>query len=269
MESISMKIMSGGEQTAAVSHSSGDGQSIVYAAEYREGDRVAISVSTPGLYAIRLDEALPEAVVYIGGGNLIFPIPCGDERLCYSPKAFAGSCHLLWVRPATALECAQRRNLAFNPYDRHLAKGFFPHATANVETRNEAVFAARNALDGIFENGSHGVYPYSSWGINRDPAAELRLDFGRPVRIDSLRLTLRADFPHDNWWKNATVRFSDDSSVVCSLSKTHLPQPIEIEPRVVEWLTLGQLIQSDEPSPFPALTQLEVFGVEAGGIGSK
>ena len=48
------------------------------------------------------------------------------------------------------------------------------------------MFAARNAIDGIFENSAHGEYPYQSWGINRDPNAALTLDFGREVLLDSL-----------------------------------------------------------------------------------
>lgn len=257
-----IKVIGREEQTLAVSRESGDGISIVYGAEYRVGDRIAMDVSAPGLYVIRLDETLPEAVVYLDGDEFSFPIPHGAERVCYSPKAFWGSCHLITARRATTQEGLARRNLAFNPYDRHTAKGFFPHAAANVETRNEAVFAARNALDGIYENSSHGVYPYSSWGINRDPNAELRLEFGRPVTVDSLRLTLRADFPHDNWWRQATVRFSDGSTETLTLQKTHQPQQTDLAPRTVEWLVLCGLIPSDEPSPFPALTQLEVFGTE-------
>ena len=35
------------------------------------------------------------------------------------------------------------------------------------------MFAARNAIDGIFENSAHGEYPYQSWGINRDPNAPI------------------------------------------------------------------------------------------------
>ena len=44
-----------------------------------------------------------------------------------------------------------------------------------LETGGEAVFAARNAIDGIYENSSHGEWPYQSWGINRDPNACLTL----------------------------------------------------------------------------------------------
>ena len=91
-------------------------------------------------------------------------------------------------------DCA-RRNLAFNCYDEHGDTGFYPHASANVETRGEAVFAARNAIDGIFENSAHGEYPYQSWGINRDPNAALTLDFGREVLLDELRITERQISP--------------------------------------------------------------------------
>lgn len=263
MEKISMKIMGKDEQTLAVSHSAGYGESIVYAGEYRPGERIVLSVGdAAGLYAVRLDEALPEAVVYIPGGDASFPVPMGEERICYSPKAFSGGCHVITARRATTEECAAGRNLAFNPYDRHMSKGMFPHATANVETRNEAVFAARNAIDGVFENSSHGIYPYSSWGINQNPNAELRLDFGRPVNIESIAITLRADFPHDNWWRSATVAFSDESELSIELKKTHLPQCTPIESKMVSWLMLKDLIKADDPSPFPALTQLEVFGHE-------
>ena len=54
-------------------------------------------------------------------------------------------------RLATPEEIAERRNLTFSPYDCHGNHSFYPHASANVETRGEAVFAARNAVDGIYE----------------------------------------------------------------------------------------------------------------------
>src|SRR5699024_11398160 len=98
---------------------------------------------------------------------------------------------------------------------------------ANVETRGEAVFAARNAIDGIFENSSHGEYPYQSWGINRDPNAALTLDFGREVLLDELRITERADFPHDNYWTRATVTFSDGSQLEIPLVKSRKPRSEE------------------------------------------
>lgn len=167
------------------------------------------------------------------------------------------------ARFATEEEIKARRNLAFNPYDEHGDTGFFPHASANVETRGEAVFAARNAIDGVYENDAHGTWPYQSRGINRDPNAALTLDFGRGVTIDELRLTLRADFPHDSYWTQATVQFDDGFREVLDLQKTAAPQAFAIKPRTVRTLRLLELKKADDPSPFPALTQLEAWGTEA------
>ena len=138
--------------------------------------------------------------------------------------------------------------------------GLFPHAKANIETRGESVFAARNAIDGCYANSSHGNWPYQSWGINQDPNAELTLDFGRAVRIDRLVFTIRADFPHDSWWTQGTVSFSDGTSEVVELGKRAEPQCFPIKRQGITWLKVGQLIKADDPSPFPALTQIEAFG---------
>ena len=130
------------------------------------------------------------------------------------------------------------------------------------KTRGEAVFAARNAVDGIYENDAHGTWPYQSRGINRDPNAALTIEFGRSVTVDELRLTLRADFPHDSYWTQATVAFDDGSREVLQLTKTAAPQVFALAPRTVQSLKLFELKKADDASPFPALTQIEVWGTE-------
>ena len=37
---------------------------------------------------------------------------------------------------------------------------------------------------------------------------------------------------------------------------------IPFEEKTISWLVLKDLIKADDPSPFPALTQIEVFGIE-------
>lgn len=245
--------------------------SLLYGAAYRPGDTIRLERDVPGgWYAvIQLEDTLPPALVWLPGGALVYRIPAEGERIVFSPKAFSGEKQLIRARLAAEEEIAARRNLAFNCYDRHGGNGFFPHASANVETRGEAVFAAYNAIDGMYENSSHGPWPYQSWGINRDPNAALRLDFGRPVRLDELRLTLRADFPHDSWWTAATVEFSDGSRETLPLCKSAAPQRFAIAPRTVEWLALKELIKAEDESPFPALTQLEAWGAEAACQGNN
>lgn len=234
---------------------------LVVEREYREGDVIVVESSeNPGFIWLQIDDALGKSLVYFTG-KISYPVPFGEKREHLSPKAFRGDRHLLCVKAARDFEVNAYRNLAFNPNDYHENLTFFPHASANVETRGEMVFAASNVIDGVTANESHGKWPYGSWGINRNPDAELKLDFGRTVEIDRLRVYLRADFPHDNWWKKITVTFSDGESMELSMEKTKEAQEFGFEKKRIRWLTVSRLIPSEEPSPFPALRQLEVYGI--------
>lgn len=238
--------------------------SLVYPDEYAPGDRIVLSARPGGFLVIQLDDAMEPAYVCLKGGSCELTVPFDEKRIAYSPRVFSGERHLLRARAATPAEIAARKNLAVNPYDSHENGGCFPHAFANVETRGESVFAARNAIDGNTENHCHGAWPYESWGINKDPHAELTVDFGRPVRVDEVVLVTRADFPHDNWWKQAKLTFSDGSTETLTMQKSDRPHAFALTPRVVTRLTLSELIaDADNPSPFPALSQIEVYGTEA------
>ncbi len=236
---------------------------LVYTAEYAKGDRIVLEADKDSFAVIQLDDTLGEELVYLPEGGMSFEIPFEAKKICYSPRSFTGDRHLLTVRKAMEEEVRAYRNLARNKYDQHGDTGCYPHASANVETRGEAVFAARNAIDGVKANDSHGQWPYGSWGINQNPEAVIRVEFGRKIWTDKLAVYLRADFPHDNWWKEITVRFSDGITMVCPLEKTGRAQMICFEKKQTEWIQLEKLIKADDPSPFPALTQLEVYGTEA------
>lgn len=245
--------------------SSGEGTSasLLYPAEYQPGDRIAIECAAPPSFCVaQLEDTLPETLLYLTRRENWYVIPQGEERIVFSPRSFTGTNHLLRVRLAEPEDLSGRRNLACNPYDRHGDNGIFPHARANVETRDEAMFSACNAIDGVRENISHGAWPYQSWGINRDPNAQWTLDFGRPVRVEELRLTLRADFPHDSWWTRGEVAFSDGTTETLTFTRTGQPQRFPLEPRTVTWLTLRNLRKAEDPSPYPALTQCEAWGYE-------
>jgi hypothetical protein len=241
-----------------------DEVTLVYRNAYQEGDRIVITSSEQNIYLkVQVDDALGSAFLFISSKEVTYHIPFGEKRISYSPKVFIGNLHLLWARVATAEEIMEYKNLARNVMDQHNAIGCYPHAQANVETRGEAVFAARNAIDGVRENHSHGEWPYQSWGINRQDDAMMKLDFGRSVKIDKIILYTRVDFPHDNWWKEVTLNFSDGSELQWGLEKTDKAQVLQLDTKEVTWLQLRNLIKSEDPSPFPALTQIEVYGVEA------
>lgn len=234
---------------------------LVYDEQYQEGDTITFLCDKENEhYVVQIDEAIRESLVYLTQKEFIYRIPFGEKRVSYSPKAFSGDKHLISVRRTMASERQAYRNLAENAIDQHENYGCFPHASANVETRGEAVFAARNAIDGITENHSHGEWPYQSWGINRQDDAEITLTFGRMVEVDKMELYTRADFPHDNWWEKGTFTFSDGSKLVVDLMKTDKAQQITFPKKTVEWIKLGELIKGNDPSPFPALSQWKVFG---------
>ena len=236
--------------------------SLLYEASYAPGDRIQLIGDESGADCwIQLEDSMAESLVKLRDCELLWEIPFEQQRIIYSPKAFCGEKHLIRARLAEKNEVFTRRNLALNVYDAHGEAGGFPHAVANVETRGESVFAAQNAIDGIYENSCHGAWPYQSWGINRDPEAKWSLQFGREVTLDELRITLRADFPHDSWWTQGTVWFSDGSKAVLSFRKSNRPQVFHISPRTVTELTFGDLIKADDASPFPALTQFEAWGI--------
>lgn len=93
--------------------------------------------------------------------------------------------------------------------------------------------------------------------------AKIKVDFGREVVTDKIILYTRADFPHDNWWTKVTVEFSDGTEFDWKLEKSYDPHTIIFDKKKITWICLKNLIKADDPSPFPALTQIEVYGVEA------
>lgn len=234
--------------------------SLVFRGEYEEGDRIILTSSEKNIHIwLQVDDALGASLVYITG-DVCYKVPFAEKRTNISPKAFWGDIHYMYARPAEAYELTQYRNLALNQNDQHDMKNAYPHASANVETRGEAVFFASNAIDGVWESRSHGKWPYESWGINRRDDAALKIDFGRMIETDKIILYTRADFPHDNWWTQATLTFSDGSTLVCELTKTRFAQVIPFEKKQITWVEISNLIKADDPSPFPALSQLEVYG---------
>ena len=233
---------------------------LVYKSEYQEGDQIVLEVEEVNtFYYVQFDDAKGKSLVYLTG-KVVYTIPFGEKRVNTSPKVFSGNKHVLSVRKAMNEEISNYRNLSENVWDQHGEVNCYPHASANVETRGESVFAALNAIDGVTVSESHGQWPYESWGINRRDDATWKLEFGRPVVMDKLIIYTRADFLHDNWWEKATVTFSDGTKEILDLKKGGEAQVFSIHKKDIEWLELSELIKADDPSPFPALTQLQVYG---------
>jgi hypothetical protein len=228
---------------------------------YEEGDSIAFLADAQHC-VVQVDQALPETMVYLPQKKFTYKIPKGDFVLAYPPQAFYGDRHILQIRPAREEEKRTRRNLALNPLDQRFYENCFPHASANVETRDEPAFFARSVIDGLKFNVSHGNWPYQSWGIGGRADAEITVHFGRAVRMDEVAVTLRADFPHDSWWTKGTLTFSDGQQMTLSFEKTGDTQYFKTGGHTVEWVRLSELVKAKNLSPYPALTEWEVFGYD-------
>lgn len=243
-----------------------EGTDLVYLATqqlvYDEGDTIEVILDRPNVYlVVKLDETLDSSFIFVKDKQWRYPVSLSENAEEARPEnRFMSRRHYLSVRTATPEEIAVYRNLALNPHDQKEFTGAYPHAYANVETRNDATFFACNAINGIHANHSHGSYPYQSWGINQQLDAALTIDFGREVMVDKVAFTLRADFPHDNYWTQVSLSFSDGSKEVFETVKSALPQTFSFPARRITSVVFQELIQAEDPSPFPALTEIELFG---------
>ena len=225
---------------------------------YRTGDVIRIAGASH--LSVQMDQALPAGEVFLPDRRMTWPVPSGEHRLAYAPGVFEAPRHIISAKTIPENKIILSRNISCNPADLRGDTDFFPHCTANVETRNEACFCARNVIDGIRLNTFHGEWPFQSWGIGAREDAWCLLDLGRMVIAEKMALTLRADFPHDAYWTSGHVVLSDGTDLSFDLRKTGERQWIDLGNRKTSRLRLERLVKSNDPSAFPALTQWEVFG---------
>jgi len=238
---------------------------LVYPEAYQEGDVLSLSTDEAGYVYAHLEDSMEPVTGWLTG-TFRLAVPFGEKRDGYSPRHFTGGRHVLHARAVAPGEAAAYRCLSLNPYDSHAnggeGGGLYPHASANVETRGEAQFFARNAVNGNPANDRHGPWPYESWGVGMRADAALTVAFGRPVRLDAVQVRLRADFPHDNHWVRGEIAYSDGTVQPLRFVKTADTQTFPVAASSpVTWARLQNLIPNpDDPSPFPALTQISFWG---------
>ena len=255
------------DSATAIESSHSDSATLDFHRAFQPGDLILFT--GPQEMAVRMDQTMPECLIYApkpSSGKLVYEIPYGraeqETGSAYAPEGFTGDSHRVTVRALTGQERHGYRNLALNPCDQPRPDlAIYPHATSNSVARNLFDFAARNAIDGVTRNGHHGAWPYQSWGPELAVDVWWKVDFGRPVTVDKVRLMLRADFPHDGTWKSAGVEFSDGSHVTIQLQPTAEFQEFSFPPRKTIWLRLTNLVPAD-PGKWCALIELEAWGRE-------
>lgn len=232
-----------------------------YENEYNEGDRIFIHAPNSEFLKLRLDKTLAESIVYIPSGEFEFEIPFGQLKDIYAADAFGGSRHEISVSEPTDDEIYAERNIALNSHDLRGQKKYFPHAHANLVTRDEPCFFERNAIDGVCDNSAHGGYPYHSWAAGAREDMEYYIDFGRDVEVEKIVFFLRGDFPHDTYWKSLDVEFSDKTRISAEFEKTRDGQEIVLpEKKKTRIIHLTNFKQAVYPLSWAALSQIEVYG---------
>lgn len=213
---------------------------------------------------ITLDPHIKPSIIYVPDGKVVYQIPAGPKLQAYHPEAFKGDGHEVTMKMVDEEVLKTPRNLALNGLDKRWDTGYFPHASANVVTRDEPWFEAKNAIDGHLTRDGHGGWPYQSWGGGLRDDLEFTLDFGREVLIDEIIIYLRADYngDHDVNWESCLMTFSDGSERGIVMEKSEDGQSYKFDQKKVTWLKLSHL-KREVSEAFSALTQIEVCGVEA------
>lgn len=233
----------------------------VYNGEYHEGDKIVITKTDTEYLSLQLDVSLAESIIYVPTSTFEFKIPQGDLLNGYDPSAFSGNVHKIKVyEPSDEIKYASR-NISLNSHDLRGQKKYFPHAYANLVTREAVCFYERNAIDGVTENRGHGNFPYHSWAGGAREDLEYFIDFGTEVEVEKVVFYLRADFPHDTYWKNIDVEFSDKTLVTASFEKTADGQELILpEPKLTKTVHLTNFKQAEFPFSWAALSQIQIFG---------
>ena len=220
--------------------------------------------------AVCLSSKLGETIVYCPDGvfEYRFPSDMGD----LFPSALDDSKNVVYInnvisaRIPTDDELAEPRNLAENVYDFKSAANVFPHASTNSAADNgTAYYEARCAIDGFTANTGHGDYPVQSWGPDKATmdTNEIVIDFGRTVKLDSLEILIRCDFPHDTWFTGADVTFSDGTSEHIDLWKTEEFMTFDLSGKETTYVKLSGFTTAN--GEWAAITEIRTIGTEIAG----
>lgn len=236
----------------------GDGAVAKLPGPLHEGDRLTVR----GARSLRVGlAALPDAEIHAPNEEFEWKVEPGLPAVL-PPELFTDSTLELRVKPLRPEERGGYRNLACNPFAPSDGDTVFPHVTASSAARNDPMFRARTAIDGIEENtGGHSAYPHQAWGPEKEDRPWMTVKFGRKVRIDRVDLLLRADFPHDETWRRAVVIADGREVATVSLRKTADAQTVTFDPVECETLELREL-EWTAPG-WCALSEIRVWGLDA------
>lgn len=250
-------------------------------AVFQAGDEIEILSSSR--YIVLEAFGNEETLLYSASGQFRIEVPKGKNAAVY-PSLPKGE-SLVSARIPTQSELSEVRNLALNPYDvmrieeypgsgttivqeadspSIKAQSMFPHAYANVVTRGEASFFARNAIDGHVNSAGHGDYPYQSWGYDQKEEASFTLYFGRKVALSSIGLTLRHDKAnnHDTYWASAVIEY-DGGELEVELEDSGDEQEFPFDADITtDYIRIRDIVSAKTGQGYAALTEISAYGYD-------
>lgn len=227
-------------------------------------DILTIELEANSFVEVDINQHLKPSIIYTPSGTITYQIPVGYKTKAYHPDAFKLNRQVIRIKKVDTKLLDSRRNLALNALDKRWSTGYYPHAEANVVTRDEPWFEGKNAIDGHIVVDGHGAWPYQSWGGGLRDDLEFTLNFGRDVLIDEVIIYLRADLrdDHDINWESGVIECSNGFQLPIELIMTGKGQSFQFEAQKVNWIKLKEL-KREVSAAFTALAQIEVFGVDA------
>ncbi len=227
-------------------------------------DILSFEVEPESFVEIDLDAHIKPSIIYTPSGLVTYQIPVGYKLKAYHPDAFQSEEKVIKLSKVAREALKERRNIAMNGLDKRWSTGYYPHAEANVVTRDEPWFEGKNAIDGHVVVDGHGAWPYQSWGGGLRDDLEFTLDFGRDVEINEIIIYFRADLvnDHDINWETGTLECSNGYELPLKMVLTAEGQSFKFDQQKVTWIKLKEL-KREVSAAFTALTQIEVYGVEA------
>lgn len=236
--------------------------------KYEVGGKISITLPSGYDYIyVSLNHRIKDTLVYCPDGIFEYVIPSYAEQVM--PGSFMRYCDpTISAYLPTEAELEQLYNVALNPYTDGISN-VYPKTTSNDNFENQpgdASFMDRNATDGFTANKGHGGYPNQSWGPTNslhnanNEASYLQVDFGREVNISYLNVFIRADFPHDTYFKSLTLEFSDGTELQITLQGVATGQKIEIpNGKLTSSIRLKDFVAAT-PGGWAAISELEVYG---------
>ena len=238
----------------------GESVDAFYDEYYKEGETFTVSCDTD-FVKVSFDESQVLSIIYVPTHEFTYTVPIGKAITAYDGQSWSKKGHKIVVCEVSEEEAYGLRNIALNSVDFAVNQKTFPHAEANLVTRGDPVFEAKNAIDGVCDNSNHGEYPYHSWAAGAREDMVYTIDFGTEVEIEKIIFFLRADFPHDTYWKSVNVKFSDGEKVPANFIMTAEGQELKLDnPKKTTSITLIDFKQVSEPLSWAALSQIEVVG---------